>query len=905
MMRRVFVGIVLLILGVLLYVLAGKEPTPTKKILSSQEATSTSQKTKKPTTPTQRVAPQNIQGATGADFEDDPVGTLQLDGQVLDEEGNGLAGALVGVSSSPSRQTVSGKDGFFSFDKLVGRTYYLEAHKGELQGSASLLLNEDATPVTIRMIKGSSAEITVLDEVDRSPIPNAEVSWGWMTQISVSTDAEGKALVQGLDRWAWLHVNADGYSPKETDVQLSSIAGSITKKTVLLAKGALVSGVVQDPDGKPIANARIDGERDSMWGLFGDDFHKILSDEQGRWSIPALSAGTYRFSAKSDEFSLGYSEPTTLDGKTPTENVIIRLEPGGIVTGKVVTQGGAPVVGAIVHAMKDTDSWSSISRRAYSDEEGKFTIKGMPKAPLRIGAKSVDGNLASPASVDLTNGPAEVTLTIDIAGTITGIVVDMNGKPIPEAEVNAFPVNFMSDQKKWNTLQPGSVVSDPDGRFEVKGVVTGEDFSMSASFPEMSFGNSWSDKDAQVLAKSGDRDVKLVLKSLGKVKGKVQFADGAVPKKFTVDISFDSRGDFTDAEGGNFELEKVSPGKQNASVNGPGFIWKQSKQFQVVSGETTDIGTITIEAGRTVQGKVLLDGKPVEKAVVIVSGYVGGTGTRLEGGDDDNTNGRALTKADGLFMITGIEKDEEATAIAEHPILGRSKPIKIEKNTGDATIELVLLPGGSLEGTMTRAGKPIQGYVQANDAEHTGANFHTSAGVDGKFRFDFLTPGTYEITASAEWTMVKVPGQKTITLTIEAGKTKKTNIDIPEGVTVTINPTRDGKILDRASITLFHQSAMPKNTEELEAVLKPMASDQVYNGYVYEMMPGSALKPVVFGDMPPGSYTLCLYKEFEDDVLDKMSDEEKKAPRPIFCQAQTIAATPSEQTITVELPAGY
>jgi uncharacterized GH25 family protein len=905
-MKRTIPVLLLVVLGVILYFFFATKETPTKKnLLTQQEPASTSQKAKQKSSPTQRVNSQNMQNAIGADFEDDPIGALQLDGQVVDEEGKGLEGALVGISSSPPRQTVSGKNGVFSFDKLVGRTYYLDGHKGELTGSASLVLNEEALPVTIRMQRGSSAEITVLDEVERKPIPNAEITWGWMTQLSVTTNEKGKALVQGLDSWALLSVRAEGYNPNTADVQPSSVAGSITKKTVLMAKGAPVSGVVLDPEGKPVSGARIDGQGDQGWGgSFDDDFHKIISDEQGRWMIPAVAAGTYRFSARSDTFAMGYSEPTILDGKTAVDGVIIRVEPSGLLTGKVVTADGAPVVGAVVRAREDKDSRRGESRRAYSDTEGKFTIKGLPKAPLVVGATSVDSNLATPVKADLTNGNAEVTLTIDITGTISGMVVDLQGNPIADAQVRSLPVNSMKDNKKWQMMRPRGTNSDVDGRFEIKGVLAGEEFSMSADFTGMSFGASWRDKDAQVIAKAGDTGVRLVLKPLSKIKGKVQFADGSVPKEFSVEVGYESKGNFTDAEGGSFELEKVNPGKQTAELSGSSFIYKRSKQFEAKPGETTDIGTIIVASGRVVQGRVLVDGQPVENATVVIGGYVGGSGARLDGEQDYNQKNRTLTNAEGLFTLKGLESDDELTAIAEHPTKGRSKPVKIEKNIGDATVELSLLAGGSVEGLVTRAGKPYPGRVQSRDMERSGSSFNTNVGVDGKFRFDFLTAGTYELTASGEWSMSKNSAIKTVSVTIEVGKTKKVSIVIPVGILLTVNPMRDGKLIERASLTMVKQSLNLKNTNELDELLKPMPRDQVINGYTFTT-PGSTVSPMIFSDVVPGEYTLCVYQSPEEDVYDNMSDEEKKAPSPIFCQPHTITNTPSEQTITVEVPAGY
>src|SRR5262245_13991325 len=54
--------------------------------------------------------------------DNDPVGDLRLEGQVLGPDDQPVAGALVALGSVPPRTATSEKDGSFEFDKLIGRT---------------------------------------------------------------------------------------------------------------------------------------------------------------------------------------------------------------------------------------------------------------------------------------------------------------------------------------------------------------------------------------------------------------------------------------------------------------------------------------------------------------------------------------------------------------------------------------------------------------------------------------------------------------------------------------------------------------------------------------------------------------------------------------------------------------
>src|SRR5262245_15109520 len=51
-------------------------------------------------------------------IDDDPKGTLRLEGQVVDENDKPVAGATVVLSSNPPRTATSEDDGGFAFDAL-------------------------------------------------------------------------------------------------------------------------------------------------------------------------------------------------------------------------------------------------------------------------------------------------------------------------------------------------------------------------------------------------------------------------------------------------------------------------------------------------------------------------------------------------------------------------------------------------------------------------------------------------------------------------------------------------------------------------------------------------------------------------------------------------------------------
>ena len=540
-----------------------------------------------------------------------------------------------------------------------------------------------------------------------------------------------------------------------------------------------------------------------------------------------------------------------------------------------------------------------VQRNAFTDDSGAFRVEGLPLTKLKVAAHTVEGKSATVVKVDLSQGSAEVTLTLDVDGVISGLVVDQDGTPIAEAVVGAMPVDFLTEREKWSGLFPTPTLTDADGRFALQGMVEGAEYQMSAEFPKMTQGGNMRDV---MLAKTGDTNVKIVLKTLGVIKGRVQFEDGSTPKTFTIFAFTASPSTFTDTNGA-FEIGEAPPGKLIAYLSGPDFMDKRTEQFELKPGETLDIGVIVVSRGRVVRGVVLSEGKPVANATVAVATFLSGTGGKLEAEEEYNKNERALTKEDGRFEFRGLDNDENLSAIAEHPTLGRSQTIQIPKGAGEENIELALSPGGVLEGKASYAGKAIEATIAAYPIG-SAAQFSTRSGPDGKYRFELLAPSSYEVAAMYTpqgGSASKQPASKIVKLTMEANKTKRLDLDIPVGINVTVNPTRNGVTAGETLIYLVSQTITAKNTEELTLIMDGLTKAQYSTGSTRVRVSGATATPVTFSDVPIGSYTICVVQNSSTEESFAMSEAEREAPRPVWCKPQEISAAPKELSVLIEL----
>jgi RNA polymerase sigma factor (sigma-70 family) len=168
-------------------------------------------------------------------------------------------------------------------------------------------------------------------------------------------------------------------SPREGDESVAC--------DVFLDPGGTLQGTAVGPDGKPLAGTRVFGLRPGYYWKFG---LRLLYD----WETQPLETADFKI------LGLGLNETRVLQmiheekrlagwrEVRPEEKgpVRIRLEPWGILTGRLVTPDGEPLTNATVHAG---------ARTGQPDKDGKFRIDGL--AP---GLKFSPGLTGAPYRLD-------------------------------------------------------------------------------------------------------------------------------------------------------------------------------------------------------------------------------------------------------------------------------------------------------------------------------------------------------------------------------------------------------------------------------------------------------------------------------------------------------------------------
>ncbi|HKA90706.1 MAG TPA: carboxypeptidase regulatory-like domain-containing protein [Haliangiales bacterium] len=901
------------VLGVMAAIAAGYVLFVKKKSEAPAEKDTTAQK-KVP--PPQTPAPGG--GAAGPDKraegrpldvrvaeDDDPPGKLRLEGQVIDDEERPVGGAVVLLGSRPRRTAKTEADGSFAFDQLVGRSYFVAARKDDaVAGPVTVRVTAKTEPVTLRLKGAATLEVTVIAADTRKPLAGADVTIGAEEGGSTApTGADGKARLRGVGAgWHTIEASAEGYARGVTLYEASGKAGATEKTTVELKRGAPVSGTVVDAAGKPVAGARVAPlDASSPW-VGSLERTSVDSDAKGKFAFAALPAGTFRFEARHPQHAPGTSSPVTLDGKNARADVVVRLAPAARIAGRVVSKAGQPVGGATLRvAAKAAGYRWDVTRQAYADDRGQFDIGGLPRAVVQVAAIH-ETAASSTVDIDLAAKPEQtgLTITLDLEGTIAGMVVTPEGEAISDAQVLATPEATGSGQELSSLRLRGFVqdITDAGGRFELTGLAPGT-YRLRASRSNDVRG-AWLRES--VPAKPGDRDVKLVLQPDGKVKGRVLYDDGSAPSVYSVSTGWGDGTPFSDP-GGAFALDSPA-GPTSVTVSGPEFVRKTVSGVTVKANAETDVGTITVERGRSISGRVLHgDGSPAPGAKVVCGAQIIGTGSELSAGLFGAGLGVKSTTSDddGGFTLSGVGVKSVVIA-AEHPTDGRSGTVRLPASPQSASVDLVLRPFAPLEGRVTTGGNPVaHGIVTAGAQQASRGTFIVQTGDDGGYRFDKLAPDTYMVTAMEAGGMMG--GRNMFSKLVTVGEQgARLDIELPSGnvsVSVAIAPP-SGVTVSAAQVFLVtgHMPAV-SNAEQFTEAFAERGEGALHPGFVLKG------KPAKFDTVVPGPYSACAIPLPGDinSPADLMKLRDKADQLPVACIVATIRPSPAEQSVTVPVPA--
>ena len=336
------------------------------------------------------------------------------------------------------------------------------------------LTSTDSAEIVVKLARGFELYGKVIDDTGE-PVSNLNLNaYGLDTPgkpiLAVKTDARGRY------RLSYLPIN--GVLIKCTRDGYARIKESVTPKVPALGEQEFnltlerltndwsVVGVVQDVDGKPIANVTLSDRRPS-WKLA----RTTKSDAEGRFRL----GNVYKSPAGHGIYASakGYAPqriPFQPGTSAKPAQITVTLEKGHAIKGVVVDESGNPVEKVSVSA--GSNAW--MTEKTKTDENGRFAFDSL-EADVEFNFRKSTYSSVCDAILSLDQD-SEVTVVLKEQGRIRGIVFDeATGKLVTPFRVRYTfsPDRNPEDPSGTLSAGDGEIFSNSDATFELGNLIQG------------------------------------------------------------------------------------------------------------------------------------------------------------------------------------------------------------------------------------------------------------------------------------------------------------------------------------------------------------------------------------------------------------------------------------------------
>jgi hypothetical protein len=474
--------------------------------------------------------------------------------------------------------------------------------------------------------------------------------------------------------------------------------------------GAGVGGKIVDAEGEPVAGASVRVVR----GGDAASARATASDAAGAFHFTDLPAGAARVVAEQgDKGAVASAELALVSGQS-VDDLVLTLQPGHVVRGRVSDEEGQPLDDATV-AIEGAPWLTRVTRTSEGGgylvahvADGaalvRFTAPGHAEAVVKLRRPSMDRDEI--VNVRLRKEP-----------DVEGVVLDPDGSPV-RASVYACGGKDAAHK----------TVSAPDGKFSFPREM--------AACPLVAFHDAFSPSDEQTA--QGRGPVTLKLQKGGGIAGVVvDEGGGAVPAFFVGVESFTpSVGErefsvrsgraksFSDPTGA-FALDRLAPGSYVLSVGVEGRAPVRSSSIDVRAGQVTSDVRVVVRRGGTVEGQIFDDeGRaPLAGAHVSFDATTSVRGEGLKPVQTDASGHYRLENAPSGPLSLRVERDGYRTRIVAglrvEPAQVLSQDIGLA-SLGDGGAQLVFGGVGAVLG-QTREGIAFSAVFDGAPAQKAGA----------------------------------------------------------------------------------------------------------------------------------------------------------------------------------------
>lgn len=429
--------------------------------------------------------------------------------------------------------------------------------------------------------------------------------------------------------------------------------------------------VVHEPGGLPVKKAKIQLQPDDKED---GTSYSATSDAEGEFKFEKVEPGNYSLTLEKTGFleagKRHNSHTLTLQPGQEVKDLLLRMQPGAVITGRVLDEDGDPLSGVGVRVFKygASSGRSGIVGSGDTDDLGEFRVGNLRPGRYLIEAtrdtyssepeaKAADGtkepvpyptyyagtsDKSQAVPVELHAGdqvPVNISLLYGPSYRVRGFIVGM-----PELVGKSVDISLRLKDGRPEQGGQFTVNLKPDGSFEIPRILPGEYLVMLFAMDGANFHIYQAAQTVEV--KDVDLDnVRLSPEADSEVRGQFRTENGEKINwsqlSFTLDsgekdemYDFSWPGPSTRGQlkpDGSFDIKKVPPGKYRVTFNsetpasrayyvksvGVGGQDVTASGFSV-SGGTWSLDVVLSSDGATLEGVVTDDkDKPVSDAVIV------------------------------------------------------------------------------------------------------------------------------------------------------------------------------------------------------------------------------------------------------------------------------------------------
>ena len=462
-------------------------------------------------------------------------------------------------------------------------------------------------------------------------------------------------------------------------------------------EGVVINGVTGDP----IKNIAV-----TLQPLVkGGQGSNALTDVSGRFAFQNLAPGRYLVQATGlgPNWVFAGSGPAArhrllaLDPGRHVQDLIFRLQPGGVITGTVYDEDSQPVVGAQVQAFPaGHGSHSGISAAGQTNDLGGYRLFGIPAGKYYVVA---------------------------------------TGNP-------AFGLKAQTDEVYLPTLYPGTSDAGQALPVEVRAGDEQQGIDMNL-----------------VLSRGASVRGRVIMPAAAKSSAGAYVQ--LLPRDAPPDIpqQFTQYGSVAQDGKGNFEIHGVPPGAYNLSANwGDGKGFYHGLAPIDVGNENLDGVTVTLSPGFSLQGRVNADpGMPLNFTQLSIYLEPTGAAGMGAGGAKINPDGtfvfENIFEGDYRVHVAGFPEEFylKSAKWGGADALSSGFNATREQSGGTLVIDLAL-DGGRVDGTVIHDSQPVPGALVAlvpDPPNRSREELYSQTAADplGRFSLPGLPPGDFKLFA--------------------------------------------------------------------------------------------------------------------------------------------------------------